>query len=73
MKRLKTSYVPVILLCSCLASTPSCLPENYFALSARNIAVAFADTVLGTLVEPVLDTIDPPMATGGTGTGTTGG
>jgi len=63
VKRLKTTYYPAILLGSFLASAPGCLPDNYLALSARNIAVSVADTVLGVLVQPVLDTIDPTMAT----------
>ncbi len=72
VKRQKKNYIPAILLGSCLASSPTCLPDNYFALSVRNIAVSFADTVLGTLVAPVLDTIDPPVDTDGTATDTTG-
>lgn len=36
-----------------------CLPDNYFALSARNVAVAIADSLLGMAFTPLFDTIDP--------------
>ena len=72
MKRHKASYIPAVLCGSLLASSPTCLPEDYFALSARNIAVAFADTVLGNLVTPLFNQIDPPMDTDD-GNGDSGG
>lgn len=50
----------------------ACLPDNYFALSARNITLAIADSLVGAAVNPFLaslqlsddqaDTTDP-MAT----------
>ncbi len=35
----------------------SCLPENYFALSARRIAVDLADSLVGIAVAPVFDLV----------------
>jgi hypothetical protein len=37
-----------------------CLPENYFALSARNVAVAITDSLLGLALAPLFGTIAPP-------------
>jgi len=65
VKRLKVAYIPAVLLGSFLASTPTCLPKNYFAISTRNLVVAFADTILGNLVQPIFDTIVPQIDNSG--------
>jgi hypothetical protein len=48
-----------------------CLPENYLALSARNVSVAIADSLLGLAVNPFLaslqTTLDETAPMGTTG------
>lgn len=48
----------------------SCLPENYFALSARAVVVTLADSVLAGAVSPIFDAFgfdDGSTGTDGTG------
>ena len=42
---------------SLLTPFGNCLPENYFALSARNVAVALADNILAVAVNPVFEAL----------------
>lgn len=35
----------------------SCLPEDYFALSARRVAVTLADSLIALAIRPVIETI----------------
>jgi hypothetical protein len=43
-----------------LPALGNCLPEDYFALSARNVAVALADSILAAAVSPVFDALGLP-------------
>ena len=38
----------------------NCLPEDYFALSARGVAVAIADSILAVAVSPIFDALNLP-------------
>ncbi|MBI4716209.1 MAG: hypothetical protein HY763_00230 [Planctomycetes bacterium] len=58
-----------------LTAIGRCLPEEYFALSARNIAVAVADGIIATtFVIPLFEALDLPTdPTGNGGNGNDGG
>lgn len=47
-----------------LALLGGCLPEDYFILSGRSLAVAVADTLLAAAVTPLFDVILPPVDDG---------
>ncbi len=58
MKRVRNPRRLVLLACgSMLPVFGSCLPENYFALSARSFAVVLADGLLAQAVTPFFEAI----------------
>ena len=63
MGRMRRKYAAVLTGGVVFLSAANCLPEEYFALSARNIAVFFADQILqATIVDPLLDALNLPDA-----------
>lgn len=49
-----------IILCLCGGMLPllgSCLPKDYFALSARAVAVSIANTLVASAVSPIYDAL----------------
>ena len=50
-------WAALLLSGSVLPVLGTCLPENYFALSARTVSVAIADSILAAVVSPVFDTL----------------
>ncbi|MCO6438830.1 MAG: hypothetical protein J5J06_17175 [Phycisphaerae bacterium] len=36
-----------------------CLPDNYFALTTRNVAVAITDGLISLALSPLFDSFDP--------------
>ncbi len=57
MKRVQRVRRLFTVLASGVLLQAACLPENYFALSARRVAVTLADSLIALALQPVIETI----------------
>ena len=44
-----------------LLGVGSCLPENYFAITARQVSVALADSLVALAIRPVIQVFDSSL------------
>ena len=57
MKRIQRVRRLSTILASGVLLQAACLPENYFALSARRVSVTVADSLILLAIQPLLETI----------------
>ncbi len=53
-------WAALLLSGSVLPVLGTCSPEDYFALSARAVSVAVADSILATAISPIFDALGLP-------------